>query len=66
MSRALAVAWVNDKEVVALCVDARDHLFPSPFPASFWISYMSNVLMRALRMWFRDTSHLDVSHRDTS
>jgi hypothetical protein len=62
---ALAVARVKDKEDVGLCVDARDYLLPAPFPANFWISYMSNVLMRALRMWFRDTNHLDVSHFGT-
>jgi hypothetical protein len=41
-------------------VDALNDLLASPFPSSFWISDMGDVLVRALRMKFPDANYLDV------
>jgi hypothetical protein len=58
----LSVVRVHDEEGIGLCVDARDYLISAPLPTDFWIAQLRNVLMRALRMWFGDASHLDVGH----
>src|SRR5579871_5965033 len=53
---------IGDKEGIGLSVDAGDHLFASPFPASCRISEVRNVLMTAAGIRLCDASNLNVRH----
>jgi hypothetical protein len=54
--------WINNKESIALRVDALDHLFARPRPTRFRIAEVGYVFVGALGVRFSDTSNLDFGH----
>jgi hypothetical protein len=60
--RAFSGVRVQNIKRVRSRLNARDDLFTGPFPPSLWISNVSDVLVRALRMRLSNASNLNVRH----